>query len=62
MNILGVGWIGLVSDRPQTRRFYEQALGLRLIEEKPAYAYYTINAATHLEVLSTASRLASRQR
>ena len=62
MNILGVGWIGLVSDRPQTRRFYKQVLGLRLIEQKPAYAYYTINAATHLEVLSTASRLAGRQR
>ena len=62
MNILDIGWVGLVGDRPETRRFYARLLGLRLIEEKPAYAYYAINTVTHLEVLSTGSHLASRQR
>ena len=62
MKILGIGWLGLVSDRPETRQFYAKVLGLNLIEEKPTYSYYTINETAHLEILSTRTRLANRQR
>jgi catechol 2,3-dioxygenase-like lactoylglutathione lyase family enzyme len=61
MKILGVGWLGLVSDKPETRRFYASVLGLDLAEEVPAYAYFTISETTHLEILAPATRLAKRQ-
>lgn len=62
MKVLGIGWLGLVSDQPETRQFYAKVLGLNLIEDKPAYAYFTIGEATHLEILSSDTRLATRQR
>lgn len=62
MKILGIGWLGLVSDHPETRQFYAKLLGLNLIEEKPTHSYYTINETAHLEILSASSRLANRQR
>ena len=62
MKILGIGWLGLVSDRPETRQFYAKVLELKLIAEEPTYAYYIVNETTHLEILSTRSRLANRHR
>lgn len=62
MKVLGIGWLGLVSDQPGTRRFYAKVLGLNLTQEKPAYAYFTLSETTHLEILSSDTRLAKRQR
>lgn len=61
MKVLGIGWIGLIGEHPQTRQFYTKLLGLNLAEDKPAYAYYTVNEAVYLEILSPESRLATRQ-
>jgi catechol 2,3-dioxygenase-like lactoylglutathione lyase family enzyme len=62
MKILGIGWLGLVSDRSETRQFYKEVLGLNLLEEKPAYAYYKINEKEFLEILPADSPLGRRQR
>jgi catechol 2,3-dioxygenase-like lactoylglutathione lyase family enzyme len=62
MKILGIGWLGLVGDHPETRRFYATVLGLSLTDDKPAYAYFTISETAHLEILSPGTRLATRQR
>jgi len=62
VKILGIGWLGLIGDHPETRQFYAKTLGLNLVAEEPTYAYYSINETTHLEILSTGSRLANRQR
>jgi catechol 2,3-dioxygenase-like lactoylglutathione lyase family enzyme len=62
MKVLSIGWLGLVSDKPETRQFYAKVLGLKLTEDKPAYAYFTIGETTHLEILSSDTRLAGRQR
>jgi catechol 2,3-dioxygenase-like lactoylglutathione lyase family enzyme len=61
MKVLGIGWLGLVGGRPETREFYANVLGLNLVEDKPAYAYFTINQATHLEILAPDTPLALRQ-
>lgn len=62
MKILGIGWLGLISDQQEMRQFYAKVLGLNLIDEDPTYAYYTVNQTAHLEILSPRSRLANRQR
>jgi len=53
--------LGLVSDRPERRRFYADVLGLNLVEDTPAYAYYAIDVTTNLEILARDTRLARRQ-
>ncbi len=62
MNVRGVAWIGLVGDRPETRAFYRDALGLRPIDEETAYATFAIDARARLEVLASGSRTAGRFR
>ena len=62
MKVLGIGWIGLVSDQPSTRRFYAKVLGLNVAEDEPTYAYFTLSETTHLEILASDTRLAARQR
>ena len=61
MKVSGIGWLGLVSDRPETRRFYAKVLGLNLVEDTPAYAYYAIDETTNLEILARDTRLARIQ-
>ena len=62
MKVLGIGWIGLVSDQPSTRRFYAKVLGLNVAEDEPTYGYFTLSETTHLEILASDTRLAARQR
>lgn len=62
MKIQGIGWLGLVSDRPETRKFYKDVLGLNLIDETPAYAYYKITEKEYLEILPSDSPFGKRQR
>jgi hypothetical protein len=62
VKVLGIGWLGLVSDKPRTRQFYAKVLGLGLTNDEPTYSYFTINAITHLEILASDTHLAMRQR
>jgi catechol 2,3-dioxygenase-like lactoylglutathione lyase family enzyme len=62
VKILGLGWLGLVSDKPETRHFYAAVLGLSLAEATPAYAYFSIDEHVYLEILASDTRLAARQR
>lgn len=61
VKVLGVGWLGLMSDKPETRQFYAEVLGLNLTEDQPTYSYFIINETTHLEVLSPDTHLTLRQ-
>jgi catechol-2,3-dioxygenase len=62
MKILGIAWLGFVSDNPDMRRFYGEVLGLPLDEETEEMAYYRINETSHLEILSTDSATANNQK
>jgi catechol 2,3-dioxygenase-like lactoylglutathione lyase family enzyme len=62
MNIIGIAWIGLVSDEAAMRAFYAQVLRLPLLDETAHYAYYAVDAVTRLEILASASRTAAQQR
>lgn len=62
MKILGIAWLGLVSDDAATRQFYTHTLGLKLLDEKEDYAYYAVDAVTRLEILASASATARQQR
>src|SRR5213594_2018356 len=61
MKVSGIGWLGLVSDRAETRRFYAEVLGLDLVEDTQDYAYYSIDDTTNLEILASNTPLAGRQ-
>jgi catechol 2,3-dioxygenase-like lactoylglutathione lyase family enzyme len=62
MKILGIAWIGLVSDHPEIRTFYKRLFDLKAKEETPNYMYFIINEMTHLEILPTKSKMATRQK
>jgi catechol 2,3-dioxygenase-like lactoylglutathione lyase family enzyme len=62
MNVKGIAWLGIVSDDPAVRAFYADVLGLPVLDETAAYAYYAVNDMTHLEVLASTSGTAQHQR
>jgi|GEM_PF-2648293 len=62
MNVLGVAWIGLVSDREAMRHFYSELLGLKLLEAEVGFAYYQVDEKTRLEILASHTRTATQQR
>lgn len=61
MKVLGVAWIGLVSDQPAMRQFYVETLGLKLLEANVDFAYYQVDETTRLEILASHTRTAAQQ-
>lgn len=61
MNIIGIAWIGMVSDDPAMRHFYQHILGLKLLDESDTYAYYQIDPIARLEILARLSKTAQLQ-
>jgi predicted enzyme related to lactoylglutathione lyase len=62
MRVLGVGWVGIISDRAETHRFYREVLGLQLLEEDSDFAYYRVSDEARLEILAPGSPQADRIR
>lgn len=62
MRVLGVGWVGIISDRVETHRFYREVLGLELLEDDPDFAYYRVGDDARLEILTPGSPQADRIR
>jgi catechol 2,3-dioxygenase-like lactoylglutathione lyase family enzyme len=62
VKVLGLAWIGLVSDRPEMRRFYAEALGLKLLEAEAGFAYFQVDETARLEILASHTGTAARQR
>jgi catechol 2,3-dioxygenase-like lactoylglutathione lyase family enzyme len=62
MRIRGLAWLGVVSDRPETRAFYREALGLEQLAEDASYAYLKIDERARLEVLASDTQTARRHR
>jgi catechol 2,3-dioxygenase-like lactoylglutathione lyase family enzyme len=61
MNIKGIAWIGIVSDQPAMRDFYQQTLNLKVLDESEKYAYYAVDAQVRLEILASHSKTAAQQ-
>jgi catechol 2,3-dioxygenase-like lactoylglutathione lyase family enzyme len=62
MSIRGVAWLGLVSDRPETRAFYRETLGLEQVAEDASYAFFKIDDRARLEVLASDTQTARRHK
>jgi catechol-2,3-dioxygenase len=62
LGVRGVVWIGLVSDRPETRAFYRDVLGLEPVVEDATHTDFAVGERDRLEVLASDTRTARRHR
>ena len=60
--VIGLGFVGIVSDDPAVRAFYRDAIGLQLLSESDDLAYFAAGETGRIEVLSSGSPTAARQR
>jgi catechol 2,3-dioxygenase-like lactoylglutathione lyase family enzyme len=61
IEVIGIAWIGIVSDDPAARDFYQHTLKLPVLESTANYAYFSIDDRARLEILASHTPTASRQ-
>jgi catechol 2,3-dioxygenase-like lactoylglutathione lyase family enzyme len=60
IGVRGIGWLGLVGHRLETRSFYSRILGLTVVSESPEYVYFRVAEDTYLELFAPAAPEARR--
>ena len=60
--VLDIGFVGIVSDDPSVAAFYQEALGLRLLDADDTFVYLTAGAEAKVEILASDTTTARQQR